>query len=40
MTRLLLGDRERVTDLVEGRVLSVVSRYADEEELVLNAALA
>lgn len=40
LTRLVHGDRERVAGLVEGRVLSVVSRYAEEEKLVLNTALA
>lgn len=33
-------NRERITDLVEGRVPSVVFQYVDEEELVLSAALA
>lgn len=33
-------NRERITDLVKGRVPSVVSHYVDEEELVLSAALA
>lgn len=40
LTLLVHGDQERVTDLVEGRVPSVLSRYVEEEELVLNAALA
>ena len=38
--RYAQGDRERVTDLVEGRVPAVVSRHVEEEELVLSATLA
>jgi hypothetical protein len=38
--RYAQGDRERVTDLVEGREPAVVSQRIDEEELVLSTALA
>ena len=34
------GNRERISDLVEGREASVVSHHIDEEELVLSAAFA
>ncbi len=38
--RYAQGDRERVTDLVEGRVPAVISQHVEEEELVLSAAFA
>ena len=38
--RYAQGVRDQVTDLVEGREAPVVSSYADEEKLVLTAAVA
>jgi len=38
--RYAQGNRERISDLVEGREASVVSHQVDEEELVLSAAFA
>lgn len=38
--RYAQGDRERVTNLIEGREVVTVCDHAPEEELVLSAALA
>lgn len=38
--RYAQGNRERITELIEGREVSTVSHHVDEEELVLSAAFA